>query len=75
MSVYPCVCLFNELCGSNATKAPSISTLTPSVECQILRLTDYLHVLELIGSDCTAFGMDWIGYFCNVSFRYVRVHV
>ena len=38
-------------------------------------LTDSLYVLKLIGSDCTAFGIDCITYLCNVSFRYVRVQV
>ena len=38
-------------------------------------LTDYLHVLKLIGSDCTALGIDCTAYLCNVSFRYVRVQV
>ena len=37
--------------------------------------TDYLHVLKLIGWDCTAFGIDCTAYLCNVSFRYVRVQV
>ena len=35
--------------------------------------TDYLHLLKLIGSDCTAFGIDCTAYLCIVSFRYVRV--
>ena len=38
-------------------------------------LTDYLHVLKLIGSDCTAFGIDCTACVCNVSFRYVGVHI
>ena len=38
-------------------------------------LTDSLYVLKLIGSDCTAFGIDCTTYLCNVSFRYVRVQV
>ena len=38
-------------------------------------LTDSLHVLKPIGSDCTAFGIDCTTYLCNVSFRYVRVQV
>ena len=38
-------------------------------------VTDYLHVLKLIGSDCTAFGIGCTAYLCNVSFRYVRVQV
>ena len=29
--------------------------------------TDSLHVLDLIGSDYTAFGMDCTAYWCNVS--------
>ena len=29
--------------------------------------TDSLHVLDLIGSDYTAFGIDCAGYLCNVS--------
>ena len=37
--------------------------------------TDSLHVLDLIGSDYTAFGIDCTAYLCNVSFRYVRVQV
>ena len=36
-------------------------------------LTDYIHVLKLIGSDCTTFGIDCTAYLSNVYFRYVRV--
>ena len=40
--------------------------------------TDSLHVLDLIGSDYTAFGIDCTAYLCNVSsdmYEYDTVHV
>ena len=59
----------------STARAPAKSSQLALYPVSYYALTDYLHVLQLIGSDCTAFGIDCTAYLCNVSFRYVRVQV